>query len=138
MNNYKFRAKRVDNGEWVYGCYGTCLEFGDNGGVEHMYREMQYELCYIIHPSGFPSHLVNPDTLGQFTGLTDINENEIYENQDATIEIVGMTNIENVKGIIRYNIERACCVIELSEMWKGEQWNIGGAIIEIIEEEINE
>ena len=68
MRDIKFRGKRTDNGEWVYGnlvrgCdekYAYIVEFGNR------------ELCrnYVN---------VNPDTVGQYTGLTDKNGKKIFE-----------------------------------------------------------
>jgi uncharacterized phage protein (TIGR01671 family) len=60
MRTIKFRGLRVDGQGWVYGHY-----YDD---------EIQ---SFII--SGINTYEVIPETVGQFTGLIDVNGKEIYE-----------------------------------------------------------
>lgn len=69
MRTIKFRGKRVDNGEWVFGS----LDLTDNQAVILWDRTDS-------EGDTTPSYtFVDPETVGQFTGLLDENEKEIYE-----------------------------------------------------------
>lgn len=68
MREIKFRGKRIDNNEWVYGGYmkninGTYITDTDNFHLRKTYK----------------NYLVCDETIGQFTGLYDKNNTPIYE-----------------------------------------------------------
>ena len=74
-DRYLFRGKRIDNDEWVEGYYivtGKCFHnpgrhlicVDEGGGIQY---------------AGLDKYFVIPETVGQFTGLTDKNEVKIFE-----------------------------------------------------------
>lgn len=77
MRDILFRAKRIDNGEWVYGYYIKTRDYLDN-------RETH--LIIGIDSTAFPANEitdaneVNLETLGQYTGFTDKNGAKIFED----------------------------------------------------------
>lgn len=75
MHKILFRAKRVDNNEWVYGYYAPdMLEKTHGNGVDWAFiKEQRHEEVTVV------THYVKKVTVGQFTGLLDKNGREIYE-----------------------------------------------------------
>lgn len=67
MRTIKFKGKRIDNGEWIYGSYVPHYNFF--GTIKD---EMVDENGYLFE--------VAPSTVGQYTGLKDKNGKEIYED----------------------------------------------------------
>lgn len=66
MREILFKAKRIDNGEWVYGNYAFC----------DCYTKQKH---YIFQNKPL-EYAVDENTLCQYTGLTDRNGITIWEN----------------------------------------------------------
>lgn len=71
MREILFRAKRMDNKEWVE---GLTLQWGGDADIQHKKH-------LFLTPNGYSFPLeVDSETVCEYTGLTDKNGRKIFEN----------------------------------------------------------
>ncbi len=107
MREVKFRGKRTDNGEWVYGdlfekcCTGVTII--ENGGNKR---------------SDF--YFVDPNTLGQFIDKLDHNGKELYEG-----DLINFVNSLNGTVSIKKNkliTYRKCNFVATNKQGTANYW----------------
>ena len=86
MREILFKAKRLDNGKWVEGYYFAkpilnyhCILEGEN----------QWQ--------------IDPDTLCQFTGLTDKDGNKIWENDIVDVSGCWWASTDITRHLVEWN-----------------------------------
>lgn len=88
MREIKFRGKRLRDGKWVYG----------------FFRIDDYNLIIAIDGNFIVEYKVNPETVGQFTGLHDKNGKEIFEGDIVEFLDTGEEGYEYKEGYDFNNI----------------------------------
>ena len=114
MRDIKFRGKRVDNGEWVYGHFFETVE-----GIRR---------CYNIVENKDTRYYVKYDTVGQFTGLQNLYEGDkIKYDSFYTGDSLNNSGI----GIIKF-IEYGFAVYDENDEFITELFDLGYIGFEII------
>lgn len=101
----KFRGKRKDTGEWVYGDLlhidGGCLiYFGSQTEAETPYIEKSSPIAVELFKTEIA--VVEPDSVGQFTGLCDKNGTPIYEGD--IIRYIGNYDGDEFFRVVKYDV----------------------------------
>lgn len=92
MREIKFRGKRIDNGEWIY---GNCLELEHNDDKTHKHFCIMKQPA-LEHPVEKTTYEVFHETVGQFTGCLiggligakELYQDDLFESGSAIIQVI--------------------------------------------------
>lgn len=113
MKDIKFRGKRIDNGEWVYGYYFKTPLTDENSGEDvdgGLFFLCGIERHCISNENG-AVFVVDPETVGQYICGTDMYKAEIYDGDFLA------DTADTYGQVIRHDTQ-----------WR---WDIGGVIEEL-------
>lgn len=120
MREIFFRGKRIDNGEWVYGFYSPVnLPLVGNTG-------------HFINECGFRAVEIQPETVSQYTGLTDKIGIKIFEGDIVRYSVIIMHTVVH-KQIMKITFKKGSfCMEELNYVSHPLFYNIDNTCLEVI------
>ena len=96
---------------WIYGFYLKRGTYGDPGPQAHIF----------VYENGYEGYRVDSQTIGQFTGLFDCEDKEIYEDDIISFQDgkIGLVEFSHGCFVVRYGKDNS---VQL--LYDIKDWNI--------------
>ena len=104
MREILYRGKRVDNGDWGYG-------YAVKGNDKKYQMFIAASIGVGFFTGGIIAYEVIPETVGQFTGLTDKNGKKIFEG-----DIVESPN--GTQGVVEWQNAECAFLVNIGDDWQ--------------------
>lgn len=114
MREIKFRGYTTEGEKprWIEGC-----------GVEKIkYLGTNEEYFVVLHTQTVDDYVVNEESIGQYTGINDINGKEIYEGDIVEKEIMEPFEESKFIGVVQM-IEGCWCVVNDKKLLAKNLWD---------------
>jgi uncharacterized phage protein (TIGR01671 family) len=95
VREIKFRGKRIDNGEWVYGSYIKASE--KHGYIVGYFGNVTYIESEDLNSVKCVCHKVKNETVGQYCGIEENNGRMIWEGDILVPKLYVKMNGDNQK-----------------------------------------